>query len=447
MGRLRSSGSKNPQEAKKFGLLALVFFFIIGSYWLLRPLKEAVFFHTVGSAWQPTVKWVTIFFVAILVLIYGKLVDIYHRHTLFYIIGSVYTVLFIGIWYLLGHPEIGLANKILDPTRLIGWFAYIAIESFGYLMAAHFWSFVASSTDATTARSGYPVIVSIAQLGALIASIVVSLRYFNERTLLLLCVLSILCVMLLIRELVLLLPYESRTGQLSCSTVKPHRSGFFEGLWLLCTRPYLLGIFGLVFFYEVVGSIVDLQMLKQAELVPEYSTAAGLAAFGGFFGICVNAMSFTMALLGTRYLIRKLGMVICLIAFPLCLGMGVLWFTGVLYFTTLSANATLWSLFGLFVLAKGLSYALNNPAKEMMYIPTSKDVQFKAKGWIDMFGARAAKACGAQINGMLIAGGNVLYFLQMGSLVSLGCIGLWICVAIFVGTFFTTLTKQGRIVE
>ena len=58
------------------------------------------------------------------------------------------------------------------------------------------------------------------------------------------------------------------------------------------------------------------------------------------------------------------------------------------------------------VTLKGLSYALNNPCKEVMYIPTSKDAKFKTKSFIDMFGSRSAKMSGAQIGGWLNIDGN-----------------------------------------
>ncbi len=57
----------------------------------------------------------------------------------------------------------------------------------------------------------------------------------------------------------------------------------------------------------------------------------------------------------------------------------------------------LWATFAAMVVIKGVGYAVNNPTKEMMYIPTSKDAKFKSKGWIDTFGSRFAKAGGAQV--------------------------------------------------
>ena len=58
----------------------------------------------------------------------------------------------------------------------------------------------------------------------------------------------------------------------------------------------------------------------------------------------------------------------------------------------------MWTLFMVMIIIKGLSYALNNPTKEVIYIPTTKDIRFKAKGWIESFGGRTAKAGGSVIN-------------------------------------------------
>jgi AAA family ATP:ADP antiporter len=41
---------------------------------------------------------------------------------------------------------------------------------------------------------------------------------------------------------------------------------------------------------------------------------------------------------------------------------------------------------------------LSSTLGAILYIPTTKDVKFKAKSWIDMFGGRAAKSVGSMIN-------------------------------------------------
>ena len=47
---------------------------------------------------------------------------------------------------------------------------------------------------------------------------------------------------------------------------------------------------------------------------------------------------------------------------------------------------------------KGLSYALQSPSREMLYIVTTDAIKFKAKSWIDVFGGHAAKALGSGVN-------------------------------------------------
>ena len=51
----------------------------------------------------------------------------------------------------------------------------------------------------------------------------------------------------------------------------------------------------------------------------------------------------------------------------------------------------MWATFAAMMIITATSYAVNNPVKEMMYIPTSKDAKFKAKGLVDMIGGRGGK--------------------------------------------------------
>ena len=63
---------------------------------------------------------------------------------------------------------------------------------------------------------------------------------------------------------------------------------------------------------------------------------------------------------------------------------------------------------------KGLSYALQSPSREMLYIVTTDAIKFKAKSWIDVFGGHAAKALGSGVNhsckhnfGLLMTAGSL----------------------------------------
>jgi AAA family ATP:ADP antiporter len=97
------------------------------------------------------------------------------------------------------------------------------------------------------------------------------------------------------------------------------------------------------------------------------------------------------------------------------------------------------------VIFKALSYVLNNPTREVLYVPTSKDVKFKAKSWIEAFGGRTSKGAGAVVTGAL--GGSLPTLLFFGTFISLGVVGFWIFVATLVGNKFDQLQKENKIIE
>jgi AAA family ATP:ADP antiporter len=106
----------------------------------------------------------------------------------------------------------------------------------------------------------------------------------------------------------------------------------------------------------------------------------------------LQVLSCSFALFGTSYLHRTIGTRASLISFPLlllCAGVLYLFFPN-LYVVTL-----------FLVLLKGLHYAFNQPVRETLYIPTSKDIKYKAKAWIDVVGLRGAKAVGFELATML----------------------------------------------
>jgi ATP:ADP antiporter, AAA family len=69
-------GELTKDKLKKFGILSLSFFFIIGFYWLLRPLKDGIFISFVGVECIPWVKILSVSILLPVVLLYSKLVNL-----------------------------------------------------------------------------------------------------------------------------------------------------------------------------------------------------------------------------------------------------------------------------------------------------------------------------------------------------------------------------------
>ncbi len=423
-------GDLTPEEYKKFGLLAGTFLFIIGTYWLMRPLKDGLFMGMVGKLYLPYAKMASVLFLVPLILLYSKLVDIFEKHKLFYIITSFYGLFFILVAYLLTHPTIGLANTTPSKYRILGWAIYLGIESFGSLVVALFWSFLNSTTDAASAKRGYGLVISGAQLGSITGP-----EFAKHASVIGMPMLAIIVsIGIFIVPLMIKIFVTTQPESIAATKQEQKKStGFFEGLRLLFSQPYLLGILGIATLYEVIGTVLDYQMKFIADDV--YHSTEKVTEFLGLYGQCANLLAFIFALVGTSFIIRNFGLRFSLVAFPVTIGAVVCY---------VWVYPTLWVLFGAMVAIKGLSYALNNPCKEIMYIPTSKDVKFKTKSWIDAFGSRTAKAGGSGINAAFT---NMMSLMFYGSLISLGIIGIWIIVAMYVGTKNQQLVQEGTIVE
>lgn len=424
-------GEISSEEAKKFGFLALIFFFVIGPYWMMREMKNALFMNIVGPTALPYAKMVSLVSITLLVLFYNKLINWFEKTNLVYVVTSLFALLYLSIAILSAHPTIGVANTVASKYRIFGWLLYIAVEAFGSIGVSLFWAYVASIMDTITAKKGYPLILSGAQLGSILGSVAVMTlpSIIGVPTLFGIAAGCVFVVPLLIR--IFSKKYVPQTIQNNQETKKP--TSIIEGLRLIGTKPYLMGILVVSTIFEIISTIIEYQMNYCAK--QQLGSLEKVAEFLGLQGLAINVLAFVFALIGTSFFIRKFGLTACLILYPTLIACLVLFS---------------WSLPSLYVFLacvvgiKGLSYALNNPCKEIMYIPTSKDVKFKAKGWIDSFGGRSSKTIGASVNALFPVLSELLFY---GSIISLGIIAAWIPIAWYVGQTNHKLVEEHKIIE
>jgi AAA family ATP:ADP antiporter len=208
--------------------------------------------------------------------------------------------------------------------------------------------------------------------------------------------------------------------------------GSISGLLIVLKNPYVFGIFSLVFFYDFIITIFDLLILLSANKT--YETAGELTAFYSFYTLCMHGVGLSIAFLGTVPLQRILGARASLFITPIFSLMLVL----TAFFFPTTTVFTFWGmpfdvLFVTLILLRGTNYGLNHPTREMLYIPTTKMIKFKAKAWTDSFGTRFAKLSGSFFNKQ-IANTGTSYILYASTLMSSTLLCCWIVVAYFLGT-------------
>ncbi|MBV8661306.1 MAG: hypothetical protein JO129_04130 [Candidatus Dependentiae bacterium] len=442
------------EEVLKFSLFALVLFFILGSYWALRLLKDALVYKIAfptslgwaagyGKDLVPTLKMITPFLVAGIVVIYTKLLDIFEKHKLFYIFCSFYAFLFgltaLALFILksFGPEYIGAY-----PLAALGVAVYFATESFGSLVIALFWSFAVSCNRTDEAKRAFPFMIAVAQIGTIGGSSLLVLGMPNWM-IYTLCTITTILVMVMINQIVTRIPASQLTSD---KVEKKQKPDILAGIRLLFTQPYLLGVFIVSTFYEIVKTIVDFQMKSQASLIP----GVNFEVFLGWFGFWTNMTAFLMALLGTSYIMKKYGLKFCIMLYPVMFGISLVSLYAY-YTTNPSPENLMWATFAVMMLVTAISYAVNNPTKEMMYIPTSNDAKFKVKGITDTVGSRGSKAAGSAINNSLNVGATqalkVANLMAFGTIIGVGFIAIWLIAAIYVGNKNAQLVRDNQIIE
>ena len=448
-----------PSEMLRTLTLSMTLFFMIGGYWILRSLKDPILTALCGVSVIPKAKMLSVFVVLGVVSIYNRLLDSdLPRHKLFYIFGSFYCVLFTFIALLLKHPTIGLSNAQPSAGRILGWLSYCSIESFGSVMVSLFWSFANSNFSLETAKASYGVMVACAQVGSITGPTIVN-RYASTIGVANCYLLGVgSMVMLQFTMVFYIRTYgtHDRNGVAPAAPkTKKSKAGVLEGLELFWKYNYIKGIFAISTLFMVEGTIIDYTMKFLArdyfaglhpcergmscynakEMGMSHDATAAFTAFMGLFGQTTNTLSLLLSLFGTSAIIRYLGLRLTLLLFPtLCLGIII----------CVRINPTLYVVFAAMMLLKACSYALNNPTKEILYQPTSPAVRYKAKSWIDIFGARGSKAAGSVVtNAFSDSAANLV---ANGSLVAMAVASFLIWNARYMGKTFDEYMASGFIV-
>jgi len=428
---------ESKAEVCKFLSLAAIFFFVILVYWTLRPIKDSVFFVTVGAQNIPWAKIFSALFILPIVMFYMKIVEKFQREKVFYTMMTIYAVAALVFAFFFMHPTIGLANKTVSSTRIIGWLWYWFIESYGSIIIASFWVIVTDITLPESAKRGFPLIYIFGQLGNIVGPYFITAKNLGFTTS---APIPIICafIMILIAFMLWLFMKYTPKDQLKRYEGKPTQQvakkgkkkvGFVEGIKTIFSNGYLMGILFIVMVFEVIVTIFDFQFKVMAKTAfpLEIDSSAYLAQYAYTTGI----VAFLCVLLGINSIQRKLGVFVSLLITPvLVLGaVFLLWNYPVL-------GVAFW----IMVFSKAVNYALNQPTLKNLYIPVKKETRYKTMGWIEAFGGRSSKSIGSAVNLLRKiytskhgAIGAAL-FLNVSSSISIALVGIWFFVAFYLST-------------
>lgn len=184
--------------------------------------------------------------------------------------------------------------------------------------------------------------------------------------------------------------------------------GILAGVVEAAKSPYLLGICLFMLLYTTTATVLYFQ---QAEIVrASFSDSAERTRVFAAMDLAVSTLTILCQVLATGRLVKTFGVAIALMVLPLITVAG---------FASLAMAPALALLIGFQVIRRSADYAINGPAREVLYTVIPREQKYKSKNFIDTAVFRGGDA----ISGWLYSG------LAVGLSLDIAIIA-WLCVPV-----------------
>ncbi|HVZ94081.1 MAG TPA: MFS transporter [Phycisphaerales bacterium] len=423
-------------EARVVLLAGAYFFLILLGYYMLRPVREAM---GIARGWD-TLPWLMTGTMAVMALanpVYHWLVSRLPRRR-FVPAAHHFFAFNILVFYVL--------FRVMQPEQRVGlgYAFYIWLSVFNLFVTSIFWSVMADLFAHGRAKRVFGLIAVGGTLGAMggaaITKMLTTGAELESPTIMLMAVvpleLAMACFVLLAKRL----PGGDRGREGASKHDSPSKHGeswhptqgeasaeahdeghepsrdALAGFKLVMRSWYLALVATYMFLFAVTSTFLYLEQGKIIE--KSFATADERIAAFATIDLWTNIVTLVTQLFVTRMILTRLGVSAALAMLPAVTvgGFGVLW-----------AHPALSSVMVFSVARRGLHYAIDRPAREVLFTILGPDAKYKTKAFIDTFIYRA---------GDLIGGWAPLGLAKMtigSSPVALGLGALWLIVAVVVG--------------
>ncbi|MBI3316499.1 MAG: hypothetical protein HYZ85_00650 [Candidatus Omnitrophica bacterium] len=362
----------HPQERKKTILMFFYFFLTIGVIYILKPVRSSLFLTELGASKLRFVYMGEGVFLAFIVAAYIHLAKRIKKRTFHALVLGFFALNLIIFWVF-----------FLKKVPYLSAFFYVWVASFSITMTTQFWTLANDTFNPIEAKRLFGLIASGGSFGGIFGGMAASFAVNWMRTedlLLLAAVVVTLCLGIsshLLKEI--RDPDSERESSVPLEEFQkpPSLRKIFSG------SSYLIFLALLVIITKMTSTVVDNQFNGAVDLAVQGKEAK--TAFFGSFMAWVNVVSFVLQLIVTSLSLRFFGVGTSLFIMPL----GV---------SLLSAGTLFFPLFYLSLFLKlydgSVSYSIQQTSKEVLFLPLSSSLRYRAKPMIDMLGFRVAKSLG-----------------------------------------------------
>jgi ATP:ADP antiporter, AAA family len=416
-------------------LLAANVFLLLTAYYIMKPVREGLILAMKsGAEYKSYMSAVIAIALVVAVPIYARIADRLPRNRLIVGVTLFFASNLVLFW---------LGSAIPAVRAYLGLVFYLWIGVFNMMVVAQFWAFANDIYDEHEGKRLFPLVGIGQATGALAGG---GVTFALEKTLgvfqMLLVAAAFLGVCAFLTQVVhsrevRRKPEQAAADAKSAAEPKQDRRGAFQ---LVARNRYLLWIalFSLLFsFVNTNGEYILGKLFKQAadeavsagRIAAEDSKELISAGFNQFF-FFVNLAGVVLQTFVVSRLVRWLGMRAFLI-FPL-IALGDA--------TAIAILPMLWIARIGKTAENSTDYSLNNTLRNMLWLPTTREMKYKAKQAVDTFFVRI----GDVFSGLLVfvAADQLGRGVRTFAVTNLVLCAVWLVLAVAIVREFDRLTKQ-----
>jgi AAA family ATP:ADP antiporter len=363
---LKHIAGVEPYEVKAVVTAFVYFFFLMASYFILRPLRD-----TMGTVYGVahlqelfTGTFVLSFIVAPIFAGFASRIRL--ASFLPWVYGFI--AITMAVFYFLFQ---NVAND-----RWVAAAFYIWLSTFNLLTISVFWSLMADTFSTTQARRLFGFIAAGGTVGTITAPAFIALFVDSVGTnsLLLISAAGFTVTAFLVR----LLEAEKRklaaSSQQAAPTTLDRKLGGnpFDGFALLFQSRYLLMIAFFLLLMTWVSTVIYFQL---GDLISkEFASRAARTQAYATIDLATNSIAVLIQLFGTGRFIRRFGVTTGLLVNPVIM---------VIAFLAVMVSPVLLVLGAVQVTRRFCEYAIAKPSRDMLFTVVDQQAKYKAKNVID----------------------------------------------------------------
>lgn len=369
-----------PRETGAVLASFFLFFFVLGSYFAVRPVRETI--ATLLGRERVADLWLyTALFSIAIVPIYGWLVARVRR-------GVLLPAIYGGVALILAG--IGSSLQIDEGNLGIGAFFYVWISVLNLMLVSVFWSFLLEMFDSEQAKRLFGFVAAGGTLGALIGPFTAGILVdrIGNAGVLYLGAAGFLGAIVCQRVLLNIWNRDGSGREDSESTPRTdHGLGGnpFAGISIVLRSPYLLGI---ALFVVLLSAVNTFLYFEQLRIVSDsFTDTKQRTEMFATIDFIVQSLTIVSQLFLTGRIASALGVRTLLTFVPVLMIFG---------FALLSVFNVFGMIATLLVVRRFGEYSFIRPGREMLWSRLDTETKYKAKSFVDVPVYRAADYVGAQ---------------------------------------------------